>query len=150
VTCSRKHLCGLRHAREQPETPDKQDQRHDGIEKARRLEINVHVRNHAGEDEERTAGREQPTKRASAAPEQHADAHQHGNERDAESIGAVEAPVGAAHDYLIGHQVSSDTGHGEAHEELADADSRPIQVARMIACHDSEDISLARTCENES
>jgi hypothetical protein len=30
-------------------------------------------------------------------------------------VGAVEAPVGAEHDYLMGQEASSETGHGEAH-----------------------------------
>src|SRR6266851_5569365 len=76
--------CGPRQAREQCKATNEQNEHHERIEQARRLKINVHVHNHAGEDEKRTPSREQPTEYASAAPEKHGDADLHGNECDAE------------------------------------------------------------------
>ena len=46
---------------DQPQSANQQDQHNQGIEKRLRPEIDVHVGDHAGQDEQRPGGGEQPS-----------------------------------------------------------------------------------------
>src|ERR1019366_6441329 len=75
------------------------------------------------------------------AEEQDADADQHRQQCDAESIRAVEVPIGAAHHHLIAQQVASYTSHPEAHQKAAQASRCAANVAHPMLSHQSEHIT---------
>src|ERR1035437_6096590 len=117
-------------ARNQTQAPGEQDQHDHGIEEAGGLKIDVQVGDHAGQNEERPAGGEQPPDGVAPAKEQDADADQHWQKGDAESIGAVKAPIGTADQNLVGEEVASHAGHGETEQKAAQASRRAADVAR--------------------
>ena len=131
-------------ARDQPEPSHQQDQHDQSIEQARRLKVDVHVGNHSCQDEQRAGDREQPPDEASTVPKQQADADQHRDQCDAESIVTLEAPVRPDHGHLIGQEISSDAAHGEAYQEVAHAAGRPAHIAHTTVCHESVRISKLR------
>jgi hypothetical protein len=130
---------------------DQQHQHDDGVEQAGRLKIDVHVGDHAGDDEQRAGRREQPADHAPAIEEQQPDADQHRDQGNAEGTSAIEAPVRSAYRDLIRQQVSTETCHGEAEEEMSDAAGRAAHVAEIAVCHPnlsipSGDASLLDVC----
>src|SRR5258707_607861 len=122
---------------DQPESSDEQYQHDERIEKGRRLEIDVHVGDHAGQNDERASQTQQSSDKASAVPKQNPDTDQHGQECDTESVCTVKAPVRADHTYLIRKEISADTGHGEADQEVAEAAGGPANVAQRMVRHAS-------------
>ena len=110
----------LHRARDEAETSHEQNQHHERIEKARRLKIDVHVGDHARQNEKRPRGGEQPPDDAAAVPEQNGDAEQQREQGDAEGVGAPEAPTRPDHAHLIGQKIAPNASHGEAHQEFAE------------------------------
>lgn len=94
-------MTGAHGARNQSQSTSQQHQHGDGIEKAGRLKIDVHVGQHAGENEKCTGNGEQPANGAASIEEKQADPEDHGQECYAECIGSPEAPIGTRDRYLV-------------------------------------------------
>src|SRR5262249_38289139 len=122
-------------ASDQSEPPYQQHQHDQSVEQSCGLKVDMQVRNDTREDENRSRDRKHPSDSASPVPEQHAHADQQGDERNPKSIGAVEAPVGTNHDDLSANQVSSSAGHGDPHQEMAEAARRSSHIAQTTLCH---------------
>ena len=138
---------GTKRARDQADSAGQQDQHDDRVKEAGGLKVYVQVGDHARENEERAAGGQQPADGAAAAEEEQSDADQHRQERDAERIIAVEVPVAAAHHHLVGQQIASHAGHGEAEQKVAQASRRAADIAHTIVRHQSEDITRTAVCQ---
>jgi len=70
-----------------------------------------------------------PAGDAAAIPEEDAHAEKHGNQRDAESAGAEEAPEGADHADLIGEEIPAHAGHGKPKDKVSEAAGSAANVA---------------------
>src|SRR5271165_3004055 len=79
----------LEAASNQAESANEENQHHDGVEEAERLEIDMEIGNDAGENKERAGNGEKPPGDAAPAPEQDADAEEHGQEGDSKSIVSI-------------------------------------------------------------
>src|SRR6266480_4583987 len=75
-------------AGDEPESADKEDQHDEGVEKTSGAKIDVHVGEHAREDEERTCKSENPARCAATVPEEQTHAEKHGDQGHAESVRA--------------------------------------------------------------
>src|SRR5258708_18989045 len=126
---------GLDRARDQSDSAHQQHQHHDGVEKAGWLKIDVHVANHARQDEKQTAAGKQPPDNASALPEKNADAEQQRYERNTERACAPQVPVGTDHAHLIEQEVASGASHDEAEDEFGESTRRPAHVAHRTVFH---------------
>ena len=124
---------------DQPQSAHQQDEHEQGIEKRLRPEIDVHVGDYAGQDEQRSGGGEQPSDRAAPVEKQDGHAEQQRNERDAEAVGASETPVRAYDGHLVGDQVSADTGHHKAQNEFSQAAGRAANIAHRTVLHAVKD-----------
>jgi hypothetical protein len=125
--------------RDQSQSADQQDQHDEGMKESGRLKIDMHVGDHASQDEQRPGGGEQPSDFAVAVEEQDTNAEQQRNKRDAKAVSAPEAPVRAHHGDLVGDQVSADAGHDEAEGEFAQAAGRAANVAHRTVVHAGKD-----------
>ena len=101
-------------SRDQAETAREQDQHDHRVKEAGGLKVNVEIGDNTREDEKRPAGGQQPADDAASAEEQHTDAEQHRQQRDAERVRAVKIPVRTAHHHLVGQKVPSEAGHCQA------------------------------------
>src|SRR5207253_1220493 len=90
-----------------PEPANQQHQHHNGVEQSGGLKVDMHVSNHASQDEKRAACGKHPADCAFSIPEKDRDTEKHRNESDSEGVRAVEAPVWTNHAYLIREQVPS-------------------------------------------
>jgi len=140
ISATNLRLLGQDATRDQSEPTNQQHEHHHGFEKTRRLKKDMHVGNHSAEYEERPRDREQPSDDASAAPEQNPDPKQHGHQRNAKSVCAVEAPVRAHDLYLIADQVSAYTSHEKTKQEVAEPSRRTTHIAKGTVFHAIEDI----------
>src|SRR5438552_12470280 len=86
---------------------DQQDEHQESIEEAGGPKVNLHVGNHARQDEERAGDGKQPADPASTVKEQNSHAKEQRDERDAETVCPPEAPVRPGDGDLVGKQVSS-------------------------------------------
>ena len=109
---------GAHGAGDQAQTSHQQNQHHDGVKERGRLEIDMHVGDDTGQDEEGSGYGEQPSDSAAAVEEQNPHAEEQRDERDAEAVAAPEAPVRTHYRNLIRNQVAADADHNEADEEF--------------------------------
>src|SRR5450432_4547099 len=118
------------------------------MEERGRLKVNVHVRDHAGQNEESAGGGEQPSDGAAAVEEKDTHAEQQRYERDTEAVGAPETPVRAEDGDLVGDKVTANAGHDEADGEFAQATGRAANVIHRTVVHAGKDTrGLARNEE---
>lgn len=136
----------------QPNAADQQDQHYQRVEKAGRLKINMHVGNHPGQNEERTAYGKHPSDDAAAPPEQNANAKQHWDQRDTETVCAPQVPVGTYDAHLVGKQVSAYARHGAANQKFAQPTGGSAHVTQRTVIHVPEDIirRLAGNYQNQA
>ena len=93
-------------AGDEAKSADKEDQHDEGVEKTSGAKIDVHVGEHARENEERTCKSENPAGCAATVPEEQTHAEKHGDQGDAESVRAEKAPKGTDNADLIGQEVA--------------------------------------------
>ncbi len=122
-------------AGDEAESADEQNQHDESVEKTGGAEINVHVGEHAREDEEGTGEGKNPAGGAATVPEQEAYAEKHGNQGDAKSVRAEKAPEGTDNADLIGEEVSAETSHDDAEEEMAETARGATDVAEGTVFH---------------
>src|SRR6267378_4054439 len=122
-------------AADEAESADEQDQHDESVEKTGGAKIDVHVGEHAREDEEGTGEGKKPAGRATAVPEEEAYAEKHGDQGDAESVRAKKTPEGADHADLIGEEISANANHDDAEQEMAEAAGGATDVAEGTVFH---------------
>ena len=105
----------------------------------------MHVGDDASENKECASDGEKPSDNASSVPEEYTYADQHRQKRDAERVPSVETPVGTDYADLIAKKIASDTSHGEADQEVAEAARRPTHIAEGAVFHATEDIRILDT-----
>src|SRR5947209_5810708 len=109
---------GAHGAGDQAQAADQQHQHDQRMKERGGLEVNMHVGDYAGQNEERAGNSEQPSDGAASIEEQNSYTEQQRNERNAEAIGAPETPVGAHDRHLVGNEISADAHHDKADEEF--------------------------------
>ena len=98
----------------------------------------MHIRNHAGQDEEQSAHGQQPAKGISRVPEQDSHAKQQRYERDPETVRAPERPIGADDADLVEKKISADARHHKPDSEFAQSAGRAAYVSKSTGCHAQE------------
>ncbi|MGZ4888021.1 MAG: hypothetical protein ACXWBH_02500 [Candidatus Angelobacter sp.] len=73
---------------DQPQPSDQQDKHDESVEEGGGLKVNMHVGDHASQDEQRARGGEHPSDLAAPVEEQDSDAEQQRNKRNAEAVGS--------------------------------------------------------------
>jgi len=128
---------------DQAEAADEQDQHHQGVEEAGALEIDVHVGDHAGEDEERAGNGEKPADEAATVPEEQAHPEEHGHQRDTKRVRSVKTPVGARYAHLVRKKVAAQTNHDESERESAKPARRAANISHSAIFHAPENTKPA-------
>ena len=134
-------------AGDQPEPADQQDQHDESVEQSRRLKVDVHVGDHSCQDKKCSARSKQPAENVSSIPKENADPEQHRKQRNSESVGTVETPIGTDYVHLVREKIASDTSHHEADQKLAKTARCPTSVAKRAVFHVWEDTKVRwRSC----
>lgn len=98
----------------------------------------MHVGNDARQYEERTTYGKGPTDRALTVPEHNRNAEEHGYERNAEAVGAVETPIGPHDGHLVAQQISANASHHETDEKLSESARSTARVVDGSVFHATE------------
>ena len=122
-------------AGDEAKSADKEDQHDEGVEKTSGAKIDVHVGEHARENEERTCKSENPAGCAATVPEEQTHAEKHGDQGDAESVRAEKAPKGTDNADLIGQEVAPQATHDDADQEMAQAAGSATDIAEGTVFH---------------
>ena len=120
---------------DEAESANEQDQHDQSIEEAGGPKIDVHVGEHAREDEEGTGEGKNPAGRATTIPEKETYPEKHGDQRDSKGVSAEKTPEGTDNTDLIGEEVSANAGHDDAEQEMAEAAGSATDVSEGAVFH---------------
>ena len=135
-------------AGDQAQASDQQHQHDQRMKECGRLEIDMHVSDYTGQDEEGSGDGEQPSDGAAAVEEQNPYTEEQRDERDAKTVGAPETPVGADYRDLIRNQVAADADHNEADEEFTQTAWSAAYIGKRPVVVHGRRITKYTACRN--